>query len=209
MTLALVDLEVSNVGSMAHALQRIGAPAHVLATPSSVASAAAILLPGVGAFGDAMKSLRGKGLVEPIQRAVTAGTPLLGICLGMQLLADESAEHGVHRGLGLVPGRVTRLPADTGLRVPNVGWCDVAPTRPSVLFPNGGGTFYHVHSFHVAPADPSCVTAAIDFGDTRVVVALESGNLFGVQFHPEKSQDDGLEVLARFFDHLSRTGRVG
>jgi glutamine amidotransferase len=149
-----------------------------------------------------MASLREQGLVEPIRRAARAGVPVFGICLGMQLLADESEEFGQHEGLGVLPGRVRKLPGAPGFRVPNIGWCDVTPKRAGRLFPAGGGTFYHVHSFYLEPKDPSVVAATIDFGGRDVAVAVETGNLFGAQFHPEKSQDDGLGVLAAFFDGL-------
>lgn len=204
MSFVLVDMGISNLGSVRQALRRVGAPAMTEATPTTVGGARAILLPGVGAFGDGMASLRAQGLVEPIRRAAARGVPVFGICLGMQLLAEESEEFGRHEGLGLLPGRVRRLQADReGFRVPNIGWCDVTPTRKGRLFPEGGGTCYHVHSYHFEPSDPSVVAATIEFSGRRTAVAVESGNLFGVQFHPEKSQDDGLGVLAAFFDGLA------
>lgn len=204
----LVDMEISNLGSVRQALARIGEPALERASAANVESAEAVLLPGVGAFGDGMASLRAQGLVEPIRRAAARGVPLFGICLGMQLLASESEEFGRHEGLSLVPGRVRRLQADRpGFRVPNIGWCDVAPTRPSPLFPQGArATCYHVHSYFFEPADPAVVAANIEFSGRPVAVALHRDNLLGVQFHPEKSQDDGLAVLAAFFDWL-RHGR--
>ncbi|HEY0833522.1 MAG TPA: imidazole glycerol phosphate synthase subunit HisH, partial [Azospirillum sp.] len=167
--------------------------------------------PGVGAFGDGMAALREKGLAEPLRRAAAAGTPLLGICLGMQLLAEESEEHGRHQGLGLIAGRAVRLTADQpGFRVPNMGWCDVAATRPGVLFPDGyhPTSFYFVHSFHVECRDPADVAATIDFSGRPVAAALEAGNVYGAQFHPEKSQDAGLGLLANFVALLRRQGRL-
>lgn len=209
-TIAVVDMEVSNLGSVLHALKRVGAPPHEIANADNLKSAAAILLPGVGAFRDGMASLRAKGLVEPLRRAAKKGTPIFGICLGMQLLARKSEEYGTHEGLGVLPADVVRLQAtQPGFRVPNIGWCDVAATRPSRLFPRGGGCFYHVHSFHVVPDDTSVVAATMEFCGICITVAIESGNLFGVQFHPEKSQDDGLQVLANFFDFLHHTNRPG
>jgi glutamine amidotransferase len=202
MSAVLVDMQISNLASVRQALSRIGVPELARATRDNVAGAEAVLLPGVGAFGDGMTSLREQGLVEPIRRAAKSGVPVFGICLGMQLLADESEEFGRHEGLGLLPGRVKKLSAAPGFRVPNIGWCDVTATRESRLFPKGGGTFYHVHSFHLEPKDPAVVSATIDFAGRSVAVAVETGNLFGAQFHPEKSQDDGLGVLAAFFDWL-------
>ena len=202
MSAVLVDMQISNLASVRQALKRIGVPELARATPDNLANAEAVLLPGVGAFGDGMASLREQGLVEPIRRAAKAGVPVFGICLGMQLLADESEEFGQHQGLGLLPGRVRKLPAAPGFRVPNIGWCDVTATPASRLFPKGGGTCYHVHSFHLEPKDASVVSATIDFAGRKVAVAVEAGNLLGAQFHPEKSQDDGLGVLAAFFDWL-------
>jgi imidazole glycerol-phosphate synthase subunit HisH len=200
----LVDMGISNLGSVRQALARVDAPQMAAASAANVEGARAILLPGVGAFGDGMASLRAQKLVEPIRRAAARGTPVFGICLGMQLLAEESEEFGRHEGLGLLPGRVRRLQADReGFRVPNIGWCDVTPTRTGRLFPNGGGCCYHVHSFHLEPRDPSVVAATIDFSGRKVAVAVENGNLYGVQFHPEKSQDDGLAVLAAFFEGMT------
>jgi glutamine amidotransferase len=208
--IALVDLRISNIGSVRHAIARAGCPAPVAATPETLQRASAVLLPGVGAFGDGMTSLRDQGLVEPIREAAKRGVPVFGICLGMQLLASESEEHGLHQGLGLMPGRVVRLSAtETGFRVPNIGWCDARASRPSVLFDSAaGGCFYHVHSFHLVPKEGASVAATINYSGRDVVVAVERENLFGVQFHPEKSQDDGLELLARFFQHLRSPGRL-
>ena len=209
--IVIVDMQISNLASVLQALQQIGAPPHVFATPENIRSARAILLPGVGAFGDGMASLQQKQLVDPIRQAAKRGTPVLGICLGMQLLAHHSEEFGLHAGLGLIEGHVTRLqPGGAGFRVPNIGWCDVTATRPSTLFPNSSaGCYYHVHSYHFVPRDKSVATGTIDYSDAPHVVAIEAGNLFGVQFHPEKSQDDGLRVLASFFSALPRLQRAG
>lgn len=209
--IAIIDMGISNLGSVLRALERVGAPAAETACAAAdLDRAAAILLPGVGAFGDGMASLRAQGLIEPLRRAATSGTPIFGICLGMQLLADSSGEHGEHAGLGLVRGRVIRLEADQpGYRVPNIGWCDVMPTRQGVLFPaERGGSFYHVHSYHLDAADPAAVAATIAFSGRHIPVAIEQGNVFGVQFHTEKSQDDGLDLLAHFLNHLRRIGRI-
>jgi imidazole glycerol-phosphate synthase subunit HisH len=208
--IAVIDMGISNLGSVFRALERIDAPLAEKAGPADLARAAAVLLPGVGAFGDGMASLAAQGLIDPLRRAAASGTPIFGICLGMQLLAEASEEHGDHVGLSLVRGRLVRLKAvEAGDRVPNIGWCDVTPTRPGTLFPTGaGGAFYHVHSFHLVPADPAIVAATIDFSGQKIPVAIEQDNLFGVQFHTEKSQDDGLDLLAAFLDHLRRQGRI-
>ena len=188
----MVDMGVSNIRSVAEAFRRVGAEVKVTSSTEEVAEAEALVLPGVGAFGDGMASLREHGLVEPIRQHVADGRPLLGICLGMQLLADDSEEHGRSEGLGLVPGRVRRLaPADRTLRVPNMGWCDVR-------FRDGReDCLYFAHSFHLECRDEEDVAGTIDYGG-NVVAAVERGRVLGLQFHPEKSQDAGLDVLARF-----------
>jgi len=138
--IAVIDMGISNLGSVLRALERVGAPLAQKAGPADLARAAAVILPGVGAFGDGMASLAAQGLIEPLCQAAASGTPILGICLGMQLLAEASEEHGTHKGLGLVRGRLIRLQATRPrARVPNIGWCDVAPTRPGTLFPTGAG----------------------------------------------------------------------
>ena len=199
--ITVVDSGIANVGSVLAAFARLGAAARVTTAAADVAEASALVLPGVGAFKDGMDSLRAHGLVEPIRQAVGRGTPMLGICLGMQLLADVSEEFGEHEGLGLVRGRVVRLePRRAGERVPNIGWCDARISPGSGLFSgiDSGSAFYFVHSFHLRCADPADVTAAIDFGDGPVTAAVERGHVFGAQFHPEKSQDVGLALLHNY-----------
>mgnify|MGYP001250018019 CR=1 FL=1 len=208
--ICLVDSGICNLASVVRAFERVGAPVRIASRPEDFGSAAAVVLPGVGAFGDGMECLRARRLVEPLRRAAAGGTPLLGICLGMQLLLEESEEHGRHAGLGLLPGRVVRLVADRpGFRVPNIGWCDVAPARDGLLFPAGteAAPFYFVHSFR-ADIAAEYVAATIDFSGRPVTAALERGNVFGVQFHPEKSQDAGLDLLARWVEHLRGAGRL-
>lgn len=202
--IALVDSGVSNLASVIGALARVRAPVQVVREADGLARASAIILPGVGAFGDGMAGLHGRGLIAPLREAARAGKPVLGICLGMQLLVEESEEHGRHEGLGLLPGRVRRLVADQpGFRVPNMGWCDVAIPRPGALFPDRSRheSFYFVHSYFVDAA-PANVTATIEFSGRSVPAALEAGNICGVQFHPEKSQDAGLDLLARWVARL-------
>ena len=199
--ITVIDSGIANIGSVMSAMRRIGAPARVTTDAAEVRDATALLLPGVGAFADGMASLERHGLVAPIRAAAAAGVPVLGICLGMQLLAEVSEEFGEHRGLGLVPGRVVRLePATAGERVPNIGWCDVEP-RPGVALFDGaapGTAFYFVHSYHLRCGEPADAAATIRFGGGPVTVAVDRANVAGVQFHPEKSQDAGLAVLAAF-----------
>jgi len=199
--IAVIDMGTSNLRSVVNALERVGAAPTVTGDAADVARADTIVLPGVGAFAAAMDALKAKRLVEPLRQAARAGTPLFGICLGMQLLADTSEEHGEHAGLGLIPGRVVRLnPTQPGFRVPNIGWY---PTRFADS-DRDDGHFYYVHSYHFVCAEPADVAATIDYGGTAVAGAVKRGNVSGVQFHPEKSQDAGLDLLAAV---VARSGR--
>ncbi|MCE2510438.1 MAG: imidazole glycerol phosphate synthase subunit HisH [Alphaproteobacteria bacterium] len=212
MMIAMIDTGISNLSSVKHAIERIGIPVHTSANKAEVVKADALVLPGVGAFGEGIGALRKKGLIEPIRdRVLKDRVPILGICLGMQLLATTSEEHGRHDGLGLIAGHVTRLaPTEPGFCVPNIGWCDVDPGRDSVLFPKDAErrAFYHVHSYYLDCADAKDVAATIEYSGKNVPVAVERENVFGTQFHPEKSQDAGLDLLQRFFMHLQDQGRV-
>lgn len=198
--LGVIDLGISNIGSVLRAFDRLGSSLTPLRDAHAVVNAKAIVLPGVGAFGEGMAALYAQGLVEPLREAARAGKPVLGICLGMQLLADHGEEFGSHEGLGLIPGKVVRLKAGPGERIPNIGWCDITPHDGSRLFRaiHSGTSFYFVHSYHLQCADPGHVAATIAFGSTPVTAAVEHGNIFGLQCHPEKSQDAGLSVLDAF-----------
>ncbi len=197
--IAYVDTQIGNVGSLLRAFAQLSVTLERVRCPEDLDAAQAIILPGVG-----------QRLVEPLRRGAQRGQILFGICLGMQLIFDTGEEHGAEEGLRLLRGTVRRLcpNANSASRVPNIGWCDVSPTRASTLFPKGSpGCCYFVHSYCVAPSVPVMVTATMEFGGEVVPVAIEQDNLFGVQFHPEKSQDDGLAVLAAFLAHLRATGR--
>jgi len=199
--ITIIDSGIANIASVTSAFRRLRAEACVTREPAKVEQAEAIVLPGVGAFADGMASLRNCALIEPIKAAAARGTPILGICLGMQLLADESEEFGRHAGLGLVPGSVVKLVSgSTRDRVPNIGWCDVQSHASSRLFANtaSGTAFYFVHSFHMRCMDERDASAQISFAGEQITVAVERGRIFGAQFHPEKSQDAGLGVLENF-----------
>lgn len=199
--IVVVDSGIANIGSVSSAFRRIGAAISTTSDASTIESATAVVLPGVGAFADGMASLRHRGLVEAIRTVAQRGTPILGICLGMQLLADASEEFGLHDGLGLIRGRAVRLdPGSTSLRVPNIGWCDVSARDGARLFSTTDDrrSFYFAHSYHLQCEESADVAATMRFGDGQVAVSIERDNIFGVQFHPEKSQDAGLEVLSSF-----------
>lgn len=198
----LVRMGVGNLLSIKTAFARIGLACRDLETPAEIGTVDALILPGVGAFHVAMEHLQANGFVAPLQQLAAAGQkPILGICLGMQLLADESEEHGQHRGLGLIASRVTRLREDEILgKVPNVGWCETTFTRKSLFRPDGTGrsTFYYVHSYHLVASNEADVAGTTLLGKRDVVAAVQRGRVAGIQFHPEKSQDNGLDLLANW-----------
>jgi glutamine amidotransferase len=209
-SVVVVDYGMGNLRSVQKALEKVGCDAAVSSEPRAVERAPALVLPGVGAFRDCMDNLTAARLVEPLRSGIAAGKPFLGICLGMQLLLTVSEEFGVHRGLDVVPGRVVRFPRDHVLPVPHMGWNRVhfAPGiegGPHALFAGipDGSFFYFVHSYHAAPADEAAVAARTDYG-VRFCSALARGNVFAVQFHPEKSQRWGLQLLANFRDLVLR-----
>ena len=198
MTIALVDYGMGNRRSVEKALEHVGANVARTADRDEIAAADAIVLPGVGAFPEAMRRLAGLGLIELLRERAQAGVPLLGICLGMQLLFDRSDEHEGAAGLGLLPGAVTRLDAP-GLKIPLIGWNTVTFSRASALTEGLGAAaaFYHVHTFACRPADERDVVGRGEYGE-RFVSIVERGNVMGVQFHPEKSSLDGLALLRNF-----------
>ena len=197
--IAIVDYGMGNVRSVLNAFDSLGAPAALVGDPERVREAERVVIPGVGAFGDAMAALRERGLAQALRDAAACGRAVLGICLGMQLLASRSSEFGEHEGLDLIPGSVDYLATDASLRIPHVGWNDLAVRRPDPILSGLGDepTFYFVHSFEFRPSDEDAVTAVTDYG-RDVTACVGSGRVFGVQFHPEKSGDDGLALLRSF-----------
>ena len=195
--IAIVDYGMGNLRSVEKALEKVGAEVNVTRDPDELRRADRIVLPGVGAFGDAMTNLEKRGLVEAIKEEVAAGKPFLGICLGLDLLFEESDEHGLHRGLGLLPGRVELLP--TRLKIPQIGWNQVAIRKQSPLLAGipDGSSFYFVHSYAVVPRQESDILCVTEYGCT-FVSAVERGNIAAFQFHPEKSSSLGLTILRNF-----------
>lgn len=198
---AVVDYGVSNLDSVARALEECGADPFVTGNPADLADAALMVLPGVGAFADGMRNLRERGLDQALrQQVLENGVPLLGVCLGMHLLADRGIEGGETQGLGLIPGSVIRLrPDEPGTRVPHVGWNEVHPARASTLMQGieDGRDFYFVHSYHLACDDPADVLATTPYCG-GIASAVQRGVVVGVQFHPEKSQKAGFALLRNF-----------
>lgn len=195
--IGVVDFGMGNLLSVQKALQQVGCAPRVVRTPEELAESDRLVLPGVGAFGRAMENLKRRGLLAPLRTACKEGKPLLGICLGLQLLFESSEEHGHHSGLGLFRGDVRRFPTD--LRVPHIGWNQVRITRENPLFDGvpDNAFFYFVQSYYVRPEDPTLVSGTTDYGITFAAAAGKE-NVFGVQFHPEKSQQAGLRILANF-----------
>lgn len=194
--IAIVDYGIGNLRSVEKALQYVGGDAQLTPDPDALRSAAAIVLPGVGAFGDCINQLKARGFEPVIREAVASGVPLVGICVGMQLLFEESEEMGRHQGLGLLPGRVVRFPA--GHKVPHIGWNQIHPVRPTPLLEGlaPGSYAYFVHSYYAVPGDEALVLANTDYAGLYYASVVGHGLLFGLQFHPEKSQDVGLRILA-------------
>ncbi len=198
MTLALIDYGAGNLHSVHNALKAAGGDATITADAELVARADRIVLPGVGAFAACMAGLTAiPGMVEALRaRVLEEGIPFLGVCVGMQLLADEGHEHGVTPGLGWIPGKVIALaPTDPTARVPHMGWNDVVPTATNAQVEPGEA--YFLHSYHFDAADSAQVIATTDH-DGPVVAAVGRDNILGVQFHPEKSQRYGIALLERF-----------
>ncbi len=198
--IAVVDYDMGNRRSVEKALEHVGASVSITRDQHDLEQADGIVLPGVGAFPAGMANLRRYGLDARLAERVAAGTPLLGICLGMQLLFDTSTELGAQTpGLGLVPGEVRALEAGE-LRIPHIGWNEVRFERPSPLtaeLPGRGAPFYHVHSYVAHPAKADTILGTAEYGE-RFATIVAHGSVFGTQFHPEKSSRDGLALLAAF-----------
>jgi glutamine amidotransferase len=197
--IAVVDYGMGNVRSVLNAFESVGCEAGLVGEPDAVLAAERVLIPGVGAFRDAIARLRERGLAQALRDVAAAGRPILGICLGMQLLASRSHEFGEHEGLDLIGGSVERIDTDPALRIPHVGWNDLEIRRKDPLLGALGPepTFYYVHSYEFVADDPVAVTGVTDYG-RPVTACVGAGNVFGVQFHPEKSGPDGLALLSAF-----------
>ena len=196
--IAIVDYKMGNLRSVQKGFEHAGVEDVVVTDDPAVISAAdGIVLPGVGAFRDAAANLKDSGVEEVLRDRIGAGTPFLGICLGMQLLADVGLEEGEWKGLGLVPGTCDKLPA--GVKIPHIGWNTVEYPRDSALFEGipESTAFYFVHSYRLVPRDSGAVIGSTEYG-VRFAAAVQSGSVYAVQFHPEKSSTMGLALLANF-----------
>jgi imidazole glycerol-phosphate synthase subunit HisH len=200
-SIAIIDYGMANLRSVQKAFEQILHPADILSTPDHIADYDRIVLPGVGAFKDAVATLRDKGFIDPIKSHIAKGRPFLGICLGLQMLFDVGFEDGQHPGLGILPGSCIRFDVDStlNLKVPHMGWNQLTFTNPSPLFTNlpDGSNVYFVHGYHVTPADPSIIATTTDYG-RPFVSSIRHHNILATQFHPEKSQKVGLQILQNF-----------
>jgi glutamine amidotransferase len=198
-SISVVELGISNLGSLMEALRRIGQPSIAVSTPAQIAVAERLILPGVGTFKEGMAAIHKLRIAEALSDYAGSERPLLGICLGMQMLLDVGEEFGPVPGLGIIPGAVTKLqPWLPDSRIPNIGWCDVVPREGALeLCDAAPHSLFFVHSYYCDCRDSQDVTATIDLG-RPIAAVIRRGSVHGVQFHPEKSQDAGLDILARF-----------
>jgi imidazole glycerol-phosphate synthase subunit HisH len=200
--IGIIDYDMGNLFSVSKALERLGVPYFISDKKDELIKADALILPGVGAFPDAMALLNGSGIASMIHEYVNSGKPLLGICLGMQLLFDESEENGLNRGLGILPGSVVRFSGEKksgeSYKVPHMGWNKLNFLHPSPILKNIEEDFvYFVHSYYVDTEDKDVVIADAEY-DVRVPAVVGRGNVYGMQFHPEKSSSLGMELLRNF-----------
>lgn len=199
----IIDYGAGNLRSVANAVTRLGYQPQITSNPDEVIKAQAVILPGVGAAGDTMKSLRKLKLVSPIRKLIAEGRPFLGICIGLQVLFTETEEGGRHKCLGIIPGRVRKLP--TGLKIPHMGWNQVKQKMSHPIFEGipDETNFYFVHSYYAEPEDRSLVAAETEYG-MPICSVLIRGNLVATQFHPEKSGDFGLRLYANFMKLIQK-----
>ncbi|HEX9860407.1 MAG TPA: imidazole glycerol phosphate synthase subunit HisH [Nitrospirota bacterium] len=203
--IAIIDYGMGNLRSVQKGFQKAGHDAVVTSDPKTILNAHQVVLPGVGAFPDCMRNLDGLGLVDTVHRVIDSGRPFLGICLGLQLLFDEGEEFGVHKGLGVLRGRVVRFPNEVEnnpeelYKIPHMGWNSIVKQKdvPHLSEVPDGSYVYFVHSYHVVPTDRDVIATTTGYG-IEFVSSVWKDNVFATQFHPEKSQELGLSILKRF-----------
>jgi len=202
--IAVIDYGMGNLRSVEKGFLKVGVEAKVVSDPRSVNDAAAVVLPGVGAFRDCMKNLERMNLIEPVLNSIRKGKPFLGICLGLQVLFTESEEFGIYKGLDVLKGKVLRFQID--LKVPHMGWNTVKVVRRPPIFDNveDNSYFYFVHSYYVSPDDYGTTAGTTDYGITFTSMVWKD-NIVATQFHPEKSQEAGLKILRNFGDFAKRS----
>ena len=199
--IAIIDYGAGNIKSVEKALVKLGGEPVLTSDPDMVVKADKLILPGVGSFGTAMESLNKLALSDAIRTAVKRGTPLLGICLGLQLLFESSEESQGAKGLSLLPGKIVKIPSSEGLKIPHMGWNSLTVSKDSRLLGHLADEpyVYFVHSYYLKAGDEKIVSATCDYGVT-IHAAVESENVFATQFHPEKSSETGLSILSKFLE---------
>jgi glutamine amidotransferase len=208
----IVDYGIGNVFSVCNAIRQIGGEAELTGDLTAIRAADRVILPGVGAYARAMDALKASGISSALKDFIATGRPFLGICIGMQVLMGRSTEFGLHEGLGFIPGEVQRIPdkspAGAHLRVPHIGWASLCPSGPAERWASmplrvakpGGQAVYFVHSYHCVPADPAHRVAFAEYDGAEITAAVQRDNIFGVQFHPERSGEIGQEILRTFLE---------
>jgi len=201
----IIDYEMGNLRSVEKAFESLGFAARISADPKDIKTADKVVLPGVGAFRDCINNLRDGGFVDPLMAHIAAGKPMLGICVGMQMLFDVSEEFGTHQGLGIIPGKVVRFPSgmvenNERLKVPHMGWNNISIKQQSPLFKGieDKSFVYFVHSYYCAAENSADIAATCRYGDVEFCASIWRDNIMATQFHPEKSQDVGLSIFTNF-----------
>lgn len=194
--IAIIDYGAGNLHSVKNAIDFLGADSEITGDGDRILAADHVILPGVGAFGDAMTHLEQAGLIDIVKRCADGSRPFLGICLGLQLLFESSAESSGAKGLGIFKGTVKKIP-DCGLKIPHMGWNNITLKKPSRILPQNKPFVYFVHSYYIEAAEPELVSAYTEYGQP-LDIAIERGNVFATQFHPEKSGTVGMEILKKF-----------
>lgn len=205
--IAVVDYDMGNLHSACKGLEKAGGTPKITDVPAEIEQADAVVLPGVGAFDPAIQHLRSRDLIGPVKDAIASGKPFLGICLGLQILFDSS-EEGREPGLGVIPGEVRRFKPEPNLTIPHMGWNQLNLKQPDInLWENLGVEpwVYFVHSYYVEPANSAVQAATVTHGSQTVTAAIARDNLMAVQFHPEKSSNAGLQILANFVHKLNKS----
>ncbi len=197
--ISIINYGAGNLHSVQNALNFLGAESIITQDPEEILSKDKIILPGVGSFGDAMKAIRERNLEETIKKAIDMKKPFLGICLGLQLLFEESRESPGVPGLGIFPGKIVKIPKSGDIKIPHMGWNSLEILKPSRILKDIGENpyVYFVHSYYLETTTPGLVSAKTTYGE-KLSVAVEDGNVFATQFHPEKSGDTGLKILENF-----------
>ena len=193
---AIIDYGAGNLHSVKNALDFLGVDSVITKDKDEILSADHVILPGVGSFGDAMECINNSGLYDVSKKAADGSRPFLGICLGLHLLFDESEESPGVKGLGILPGKVIKIP-DCGLKIPHIGWNNIEISKESRILPTESEFMYFVHSYYINPQNSDVVSSYTTYGD-KLGVSIERGNVFAVQFHPEKSGEAGLNILKKF-----------